>query len=213
MLSYHNLLFLRKCVDLLISRKASITILPFDIISDCICLHLDYMSRINLLVATYNHYHKFAHFKHLIKTDCLIGQIYTSIHQLAVTVNVNLRDIPFDYDAYIIPQWSAFSKKKPKLLAKITPDVQYPFFQIQYFDRNIERHANKTAKSCFQTRLSLHLNSHLLMPYYYKIDSGFRRLFLSVLPNAIQIADASDFVMYTNGKIYRILDEKKIVCV
>tara|TARA_Y100000748_G_C15455774_1_gene472845 strand:+ start:626 stop:1294 length:669 start_codon:yes stop_codon:yes gene_type:complete len=159
MKTFKELIIMKRYIDWLISKQASITLLPFDIIEHHIINKLDWFSNIRFLYAILPFYRSEDSFLRIFQYNFLLGDVYQNINILPLKLmNYNH---PYFYEAHILFEWSPFSSRHPyyATVAIIKPSEIYPYHYIDYKNKIIERLvAKQVNKKILQARLSVQLN-------------------------------------------------------
>jgi len=195
MKTFKELVSIKRYIDWLISKKGSITLLPFDIIENHIIDKLEWFCIIRFLFAILPFYRHETNFLKILRYNFLLGDVYQKINTLPLTLMNH--NHPYYYEAYVVFEWSPFSRKHPinYTVAIIKSANEYPFHSIDFKYRNIEKLVSKQVdKKQMQARLSIHLNfNHSYGTYIYIpncVHYSRRKLSFHTIPFSIQLCDA-----------------------
>ena len=202
--THTNLVRVKKYIEWIISKKASITLLPFEIISECIIKYLDSYSALNLLYAIRKNYKNDKFFMDNVVYNFTMIRIYTTIRE--ITQEILCLSRPYTMDTYIFPDWSPFSEKIPQPVAKVKILKRSPYFSIEFNHFNISIICDKKIhQKCTETRLVAHANSGIKIKNWYAYR---RRKYWNIHPTPliVQVADASSVKLYYDQKEINLLN-------
>ena len=205
-LSFQSLLATQAYINWLIYRRASLTILPFDIVGDHIMKNLECYDCINLLCAIRNHYRKEPQFRYLCNYNFSLAQAYMTINKLAYDIYYYTR--PYDFEAYVFAQWSTFSNKRSKSvkpLAKIRLQPRPPFVDIKSFESTLKNIIKQNVKkNILSIRITAHLHSNNAFPGHVSFYHNLKHLRFHKLPYITYMSDSFHYQLCDNKKIINL---------
>ena len=210
MKTFQELIFMKRCIEWLISRKASITLIPFDIIEHHILNKLDWFSSIRFLYVILPFYYSEDNFMKLIQYNFLLGDVYQNINM--IPLRLIHHNHPYSFEAHVVCEWSPFSHKNlsSSTVAVIKSWNRYPFYIIDFRSRNIERLVWKQIKNkILQLRLSIHINYKNNTNVQNLVCYPRRNISLHIIPFSIQVCDVYMLYDALNEKIsMKIIDDQ-----
>lgn len=159
----------------------------------------DLISRINFLHLLLQDDEHSPMYKHELRLNCLMSQVYCVTDYMVDDVLYRIRHI--ECPAYVFMQWSPFSKQFARPIAKIWWSHTKPHRRVYFYNTQLRNGALRSiSRGCYQARLSVHYDTEQHFYGYVKCSCRFKTYYFHPLPLLTCVADASQQCILSNGR-------------